>query len=63
MTEKTLAPTYAEWHMGSLFEWHVDGAGTGGALSLAEVLVRAGGEPHCRCTPARTRSSTCSRAR
>jgi quercetin dioxygenase-like cupin family protein len=45
MTEKTLTPTSAEWHMGSLFEWHVDGAGTGGALSLAEVLVRAGGEP------------------
>lgn len=35
----------AEWHMGSLFEWHVDGAASGGALSIAEALVRAGGEP------------------
>ena len=32
-------------HMGSLFDWHVDGAASGGGLSLAEVLVRAGGEP------------------
>ena len=35
----------AEWHMGSLFEWHVDGAASGGAMSIAEAVVRAGGEP------------------
>jgi quercetin dioxygenase-like cupin family protein len=45
MTDKTLTRTMAEWHMGSLFEWHVDGPSRGGALSLAEVRVRAGGEP------------------
>jgi quercetin dioxygenase-like cupin family protein len=45
MTQTTLTKTPAEWHMGSLFEWHVDGADSGGGLSLAEVLVRAGGEP------------------
>ena len=32
-------------HMGSLFDWHVDGAASGGGLSLAEVRVRSGGEP------------------
>jgi quercetin dioxygenase-like cupin family protein len=52
-TEKTLTRTTAEWHMGSLFEWHVDGASSGGALSLAEVRVRAGGEPPLHCTPGR----------
>jgi quercetin dioxygenase-like cupin family protein len=45
VTETTLTKTAAQWHMGSLFEWHADGADSGGALSLAEVLVRAGGEP------------------
>lgn len=35
----------AEWHMGSLFEWHVDGAASGGAVAIAEAVVPPGGEP------------------
>jgi quercetin dioxygenase-like cupin family protein len=45
MSDATITQTHAEWHMGSLFEWHVDGSSSGGALSLAEVKVRPGGEP------------------
>ena len=33
------------WHMGSLFRWLATARDTNGAYSLAEIEVRAGGEP------------------
>ncbi len=46
MTSTTLAATPpADWYMGSLFTWHVDGAGSDGTVAVAETLVPAGAEP------------------
>ena len=52
-----------EWFAGSLLHWHVISDETGGAFALGEALVRPGGEPRYMSTPARTRRSTCSKAK
>lgn len=45
MTTKTLNRPQPEWYMGSLVEWHLDAAASDGALGMAEIVVRPGGEP------------------
>jgi hypothetical protein len=52
-----------ELFAGSRFIWHLTAEQNAGQASLADVLVRPGTEPPCMSTPARTRHTSCSRAR
>jgi len=47
MTATTIPTTgrRVEIHAGSRFTWHIPAESTGGALSVAEALIPAGGEP------------------